>query len=111
MSLPKRRLYLGACLLFATLWCGACSGKQTNINAPLPVQDHHAQNERQAQRAAVPPGGSSHGFDKTEVDLEHGPLESASRYHHPRALSLYNYDKTETDLALGAKQLNPSQSR
>ena len=110
VSLSKRQRYLGAWLLFAALWCGACSGKQTDINTPLSAQANPAKDKQQPPQAVVPPGGSAHGFDKTEVDLEYGPLESASRYHRPRALSLYNYDKTETDFNLGAKKITPSQS-
>jgi len=38
--------------------------------------------------------------DKTEVDLERGRPEAASRYHRPRAAHLYQYDKTAVDLAV-----------
>ena len=37
--------------------------------------------------------------DKTDVDLQRGLPEAASRYHRPRAVQRYQYDKTEVDLA------------
>ena len=39
-------------------------------------------------------------WDKTNVDLQRGLPEAASRYHRPRAAHLYQYDKTEVDLAV-----------
>src|SRR5262249_13871785 len=42
--------------------------------------------------------------DKTNVDLERGRPEAASRYHRPRAAQLYQYDKTQVDLAVPLPQ-------
>lgn len=111
MSLTRRRRYLGAWLIVAALLCGACSGKQTEINAQPPSQDNRVQDEQQERHVIIPPRDASHGFDKTEVDLEHGPLESASRYHQPRGTSLYMFDNTEVDLERGVKKTGPPQSR
>jgi hypothetical protein len=111
VSLTKRRRYLGVWLLFVALLCGACSGKQTDITAQPPSQDNRVQDEQQDRHAVVPPRGASHGFDNTEVDLEYGPLQSASRYHRPQGIHLYTFDNTEVDLEHATKKINPSQSR
>ena len=42
----------------------------------------------------------SYSSDKTEVDLEHGRPQSATRYRRPRDAQLYVYDTTDVDLAL-----------
>ena len=78
-------------------------------NPQQPNQESQSESAAQQDQRVVPSSGSPHGFDKTEVDLEHGQLEPASRYHRPRGIHLYTFDKTETDLALGAKKINPSQ--
>ena len=39
-------------------------------------------------------------WDKTNVDLQRGLPEAASRYHRPRAAHLYQWDKTEVDLGV-----------
>ena len=49
--------------------------------------------------------------DKTDVDLERGRPEAASRYHRPRAAHLYQYDKTEVDLAVPLVQQPPEEPR
>src|SRR5262249_19256769 len=49
--------------------------------------------------------------DKTEVDLERGRPEAASRYHRPRAAHLYQYDKTVVDLAGPLVQPSPEEPR
>ena len=109
MSLTKHRRYLGACLLLVTFWCGACTMKQTSIKTPTVSQDDQVQNKRQDQEAATPYLGLQHGFDKTEVDLESGQLEPASRYHPPRGTQLYTFDGTESDLSNDIKRINRSQ--
>jgi len=47
--------------------------------------------------------------DKTDVDLERGRPEAASRYHRPRAAHLYQYDKTVVDLAVPLAQPSPEE--
>ena len=49
--------------------------------------------------------------DKTDVDLERGRPEAASRYHRPRAAHLYQYDKTTVDLAVPLVQPAPEEPR
>jgi hypothetical protein len=75
MRAPGHQQYLGSWLLLVLLCSGACTGVR---EAP-----------------ETPP----HYFDKTEVDLEYGRPEAASRYHTPRGVQHYTSDKTDTDLA------------
>lgn len=107
MRWPTWRRYLGALLVCAALSCGACGGKQT----PLPAQADQQQDKQQVLPAVVLPGNLPYGFDKTEVDLEHGQLEPASLYHYPREKSLYIWDKTDVDLIIGPKKTDPSPPR
>jgi hypothetical protein len=111
VSLTRRQCYLGAWLLIVALWCGACSSQQAEITAQPSPQDNGVQDERQDRRVVVPSRSPSHGFDKTEVDLEYGPLEPASRYHRPRQAHIYTFDKTETDLTRDVMKRSPSQPR
>jgi hypothetical protein len=87
--------YLGA-LLLAVFWCGACTGARDNVEtraAPgLAPLNYNQELMRQLH-------GRQHYFDRTEVDLEHGDLEPASRYSRPRGVQQYRYDKTTVDLA------------
>lgn len=111
VSLTRRQRYMGAWLLIAALWCGACSSKQAEITAQPSPQDNGVQDERQDRRVVVPSGNPLHRFDKTEVDLEYGPLESALRYHRPRHTHLYTFDETEADFTLDVMKTSPSQPR
>lgn len=108
MSVTKRQRYLGACLLLVTFWCGACTGKQVSTKTPTVAQDSSVQDKPQAQDAAIVPYIWQHGFDKTEVDLEYGRPEPASRYRLPRVRQLYTFDGTETDLSQEIKKINPA---
>lgn len=92
----RSRLYLGGVLLLIVFWCGACAGTGDNVEtratqglAPLNY------NQEQMQQFH----GRQHYFDETEVDLERGLLEPASRYSRPRWVRPYQYDGTEVDLA------------
>jgi hypothetical protein len=111
VRLPTCRRYLGAWLLVAALSCGACGSKQTEIKASLPAPANRVEDEHQVPRAVALPDNLPYGFDKTEVDLEHGQLEPASLYHYPREKSLYIWDKTDVDLIIGPKKTDPSPPR
>ena len=63
-------------LLLLVLGFGACTGAREPVERP------------------------SHYFDKTEVDLEYGQPESASRYRRPHGVRTYGYDETEADLTM-----------
>jgi hypothetical protein len=71
---PKRQWYVGGWLLLVLLWCGACTNVREHIEKP------------------------QHSSGKTELDLEYGRPEAASRYHRPQWVHPYSYDKTEVDL-------------
>jgi hypothetical protein len=68
--------YLRGGLLLLVLWCGACTGSQSQT---LPIQS---------------------ADDPTEVDLRYGRPEAASRYQQPRHVHRYKFDETEVDLAV-----------
>jgi hypothetical protein len=104
----KRRRYLGACLLLVTFCCGACTGKQVSTETQTTAQDSSVQDKQQEQDATIVPYVWQHGFDKTEVDLEYGRPQPASRYHLPRVRQRYTFDGTETDLSKEIKKINPS---
>jgi hypothetical protein len=72
--------YLRGGLLLLVLWCGACTGSQSKM---LPIQS-----------ADYP----------TEVDLQYGRPEAASRYNRPRQVHRYEFDETEVDLAVPISQ-------
>jgi hypothetical protein len=76
--------YLRGGLLLLVLGCGACTGAQSKT---LPIQS-----------ANYP----------TEVDLQYGRPEAASRYRQPRQVHRYEFDKTEVDLAVPVSRPKPN---
>lgn len=76
MRTLRKGHYLRGGLLLLVLWCGACTGPQSKT-LPMPSADY-----------------------PTEVDLQHGRPEAASRYRQPRQVHRYEFDKTEVDLAV-----------
>lgn len=76
MRTLRKGHYLRRGLLLLVLWCGACTGPQSKT-LPMPSADY-----------------------PTEVDLQHGRPEAASRYRQPRQVHRYEFDKTEVDLAV-----------
>jgi hypothetical protein len=92
----RSRLYLGGVLLLIIGWCGACTGPRDNVETRI-TQDLAPLNYNLERMQQV--YGTQHYFDDTEVDLEHGYLEPASRYSRPQWVRPYRYDSTEVDLA------------
>jgi hypothetical protein len=98
MSSPTYRWYVGGWFLLVVFWCAACTGARDRVDQnrasrdlqPREITDYYGA----TYRSPLP----AHYFDKTEVDLERGRPEPASRYHRPRGAHMYSFDKTQVDL-------------
>lgn len=90
------RLVLGSILLLIVCWCGACTGPRGNVEAG-PSEGLAVLHDNQTLLRQF--YGRQHYFGETEVDLEYGDREPASRYSRPRGARQYQYDETAVDLA------------
>lgn len=101
--MPQSSRYLGGWLLLFVLWCGACTGAREGAEPSATSQGARLQERQRFYSATYQyhlPQELTHYFDATEVDLEYGRLEPASRYQRHQGVQRYDYDHTEIDLAL-----------